>query len=243
MVSGEREASAGVAVMDWPPTNENRARPSAPVGRDRLPVCDGASQIAIAIWPVPMAARLSQERRNPRGASRGFRSRATWTSNGVSARLWGAVGGDQPGLPDHHLAAGSAQAGSFKIRPGPFRAIAADLLDVETVALDQRYRHAGFDLRSKSGKYGERGGNERGKSHCGKSLDHDGPLPWAVSARRFVAASVTKPRFRTSSRMGKMVSSHPCFVSSQAPRRNIAGSPSRRAEAKSGSLAQGTRGE
>ena len=27
----------------------------------------------------------------------------------MSARLWGAIGGDQPGLPDHHLAAGGAK--------------------------------------------------------------------------------------------------------------------------------------
>ena len=71
------------------------------------------------------------------------------------------------------LAAGGAEAGGFEIRPGLLRAVAADLLDVEAVALGERDGHAGFDLRSKTRKNGERGGNEGGGSHCGKSLDHD----------------------------------------------------------------------
>ena len=78
----------------------------------------------------------------------------------VSRALWRAVGGDQPGFPDHRcLGARDAQAGGFEIRPGLLRAVTADRADVEPVALGQGLRNAGFDLRSKTGKNGEDSGN------------------------------------------------------------------------------------
>ena len=86
-----------------------------------------------------------------------------------------AVGGHQTGFPDNGVAAGGAQAGRFEIRPGLFRTVAADLLDLEAVALGQRHRHAGFDLRSKTGKNSEGSSDERGSGHCRNCLDHDGP--------------------------------------------------------------------
>ncbi len=59
---------------------------------------------------------------------------------------------------------GGAQAGGLEIRPGLLRAVAADRADIEPVSLGKRLRHAGFDLGGKTGKNGERGGNERSNS-------------------------------------------------------------------------------
>ena len=97
-----------------------------------------------------------------------------------------AVGGDQPGLANHQLVAGAAQAGRFEIRPGLFRAAAANLFDVETIALRKRHGNAGFNLRGKSGKHRKRGGDERSNGYGGKCLDHDGPLSWAPQRARLL---------------------------------------------------------
>ena len=78
--------------------------------------------------------------------------------------LWRAVSGYQPGFADHGLFAGNAQAGSFEIRPCLLRAVAPDGADIKPVALGKRLRHAGFDLRGKSGKKGERGSDKRSNS-------------------------------------------------------------------------------
>jgi hypothetical protein len=57
-----------------------------------------------------------------------------------------------------------AQAGRFKVRPGLLRAVAADRMEVETVCLRERLRHAGFDLRRKSGQNGKSSGGKRSHS-------------------------------------------------------------------------------
>src|SRR5437016_5534974 len=111
---------------------------------------------------------------------------------------------------------------SVEIRPGLFRATTANLLDVETVALRERHGHAGFNLRSKSGKNGERGGDEGGNGHRGKRLDHDCPLSWAFGPVVSLPDLVTKAGFGTSSPKRKMVSSRPGFVSCRWTGRNIA---------------------
>src|SRR5258708_15862736 len=90
--------------------------------------------------------------------------------------LWRAVSGNQAGLADEAFGPGRAQAGRLEIRPGLFGAAAADGMDVEPVALGERLRHAGFDLRGKSGKNGEGGSGERCDTDRRKRFDHDGPL-------------------------------------------------------------------
>jgi hypothetical protein len=91
-------------------------------------------------------------------------------------RLRRAVSGYQPGLTHDALAGGGTEARRFKIRPSLFGATAADLLDVQTIALRKRHGNAGFNLRGKTGKHRERGGDERSNGYGGKCLDHDGPL-------------------------------------------------------------------
>ena len=76
--------------------------------------------------------------------------------------LWRAVGGDQPGFPDHGLGAGNAQAGSFEIRPGLLRAVGPTGRMSSRSPLARAYGHAGFNLRGKAGQNGEGGGNKRG---------------------------------------------------------------------------------
>src|SRR6516162_6801757 len=66
--------------------------------------------------------------------------------------LWRAVGAHQPRLADRALAAGGAQAGRLEIRPGLLGAVAADRANIEPVGFGERLRHAGFDLRCKSGR-------------------------------------------------------------------------------------------
>ncbi len=50
------------------------------------------------------------------------------------------------------------------MRPGLLRTVTADGSDVETVALGERVRHAGFDFRGKAGKDGEPGCDKRSNS-------------------------------------------------------------------------------
>ena len=104
---------------------------------------------------------------------------------GKSVPLRGTVGGNQARFTHDRLGAGGAEAGSFEIRPSLLRAILADGADIEAVTLGKRLRHTGFDLGGKAGQYGQRGGNERSSSDCRKSLDHDGPLSWALAAPSF----------------------------------------------------------
>ena len=156
------------------------------------------------------------------------------------AALWGAVGGDQPGFPDHVLVPAARRQDASKFgqacceqsrptcgcRAGrPWRAL----------------RHAGFDLRGKAGKNGQGGGDERGKSDCGKSLDHDGPLSWAVAARRFVGGCVTSAAFPDCLRQAENGFVRPEFCFVAVGGRNIAVPPSRRAGPESGSLADGVK--
>jgi hypothetical protein len=75
--------------------------------------------------------------------------------------LRGAVSRDHPGSADHHLGTRVAQARGFDVGPSLLRAVVADLMDVEPVTLGQRRRHAGFDLRGKSGENGEGGSDKR----------------------------------------------------------------------------------
>ena len=75
-----------------------------------------------------------------------------------------AVGCDQARLPNHGLGTRDVQAGSFEMRPGLLRAIAACRADVQPIALGKRLRHAGFDLWSKSGQHGQGGGDKRSNS-------------------------------------------------------------------------------
>ena len=78
--------------------------------------------------------------------------------------LWRAIGCDQSRLPNHGLGTRRAQAGSFEMRPGLLRAIAACRANGQPVALGKRLRHAGFDLRSKSGQHSQGGGDKRSNS-------------------------------------------------------------------------------
>src|SRR6266849_7010353 len=77
----------------------------------------------------------------------------------AAAPLWRAVGGYQPGFLDRSLLAGNAQAGSLEVRPGLLRAARAYGIDVQPVGLGEGLWNAGFNLRGKSGKNGECGGN------------------------------------------------------------------------------------
>lgn len=52
------------------------------------------------------------------------------------------------------------------MRPGLLGAIAAYRADVQPITLGEGVWHAGFDLGSKSGKYGEGGSNKRSNSDC-----------------------------------------------------------------------------
>jgi hypothetical protein len=88
----------------------------------------------------------------------------------IARALLRAIGADQANLPNQHLGSGGAQAGSLEIRPGLLRAIGA--MDVQPVALGERLRHAGFDLRGKARENGKRCGHQRSDSYCGKCLDH-----------------------------------------------------------------------
>src|SRR5262245_38505128 len=114
----------------------------------------------------------------------------------VGVRLRRAVSGYQPGLTDYAFAGGGTQARRFKIRPGLFGATAAGLLDVQTVALRKRHGNAGFNVRGKTGKHRERGGDERSNSHGGKCLDHDGPLSWAPQRARLRCGLSNQESFR-----------------------------------------------
>ena len=133
----------------------------------------------------------------------------------------------------------SAQAGSFKVRPGLLRAILANAADIEPVSLGEGLGYAGFDLGGKAGKNGERGGDERGNSDGGKCLDHDGPLSWAVPARRFVGQMSNQRQVSGCLRRARKWF-HPGRVlfRRSSGRRNIAGSPWEDAPSpKTGSLA------
>src|SRR4051812_43389422 len=79
----------------------------------------------------------------------------------LTDRLRGAIGGHEASLTDIALGAGAAQAGRLEIRPGLLRALLADHLHVESVALGEHVGHAGFDGRSKAGQEGEGCGNTR----------------------------------------------------------------------------------
>ena len=78
--------------------------------------------------------------------------------------LWRAVGGDQTCLPNRGLGTSDPQTGGFEMRPRLLRAVRADRADVEAIALGEGVRHAGLNLGSKSGKYGEGGGDKRSNS-------------------------------------------------------------------------------
>jgi hypothetical protein len=79
-------------------------------------------------------------------------------------RLRRAVGGHETSLLDGSLGHGVTQAGGLEIRPGLFGALAAHGLDVEAIGLGEDLRSGGFDLRGKTGKNGQRGGDESSDS-------------------------------------------------------------------------------
>src|SRR4030081_111337 len=133
-----------------------------------------------------------------------------------TSRLWGAVGGNQARFANHRrgggLGAGDAEARSLEIRPGLRRAILANRADVEPVTLGEGLRYAGFDGRGKAGQNGQCSRDECCKSDCGKCVDHDGPLSWAIRPVVSLDGYVPTPSFRVSSPDRKMVSSRPVFV-------------------------------
>src|SRR5215831_4761732 len=92
-----------------------------------------------------------------------------WMRKSVLRR---AVGAHQPRLADRALAAGGAQAGRLEIRPRLLGAVAADRANIEPVGFGERLRHAGFDLRCKSGKNGEAGGDEGSDGDRRERFDH-----------------------------------------------------------------------
>ena len=183
---GVRRIAAGVAVTDWPP--QRRARPSARDGA-RSASLRRQSQIAIG-FVVRSECRLTQQtgvtsaERKAQGASRS-RSCDLEVVNWCCG-LRSAVGGDQAGFADHR--SWSRRRAGRKLRNSARPAASSRWPTVRMSrrsALGERLRHAGFDLRGKAGQNGQRGGDERSDSDGGKSLDHDGPLSWALAARSF----------------------------------------------------------
>jgi hypothetical protein len=153
--------------------------------------------------------------------------------------LWRTVGGDQTGFPDHRLGLGSgnAQAGSFEIRPGLLRAARTYAVDIQPVTLGEGMWHAGFDLRGKTGKNGEGGGDKRSNHDCCKSLDHDGPLSLGLFGPSFGWLTDTQRRFQNVFARCKngFVAPEFCFVAHSG--RNKAGLHRRRAGPLTGSVA------
>jgi len=180
----------------------------------------------------PCESRIAENAEVLGGHPEDFKpEQAGWSTEaeGKDASLWGTVGGNQARFADHGrrggFGAGDAEAGSFKIRPGLLRAIPADRANVEPVTLGENLGYAGFDRGSKAGQNGQCSRDERSKSDCGKCLDHDGPLSWAVSARRFVGWMCTHRKFPgvfAGSENG-FIRTEFCFVARRG--RNIAGSP------------------
>src|SRR5215213_7616022 len=138
--------------------------------------------------------------------------------NAGSARSTRPVGGDQPGFADHGLAAGGTQARRFEIRPRLLRAVTADHLDVEPVAFGEGLRNAGFDLRRKTGKNGERSSNKRSDGDCRNCLDHDGAPVTGPLRPVFVNGLIQSSRFRMSSPRVQygFVLPEFCFVAAKA---------------------------
>src|ERR1700692_3289828 len=113
-----------------------------------------------------------------------------------SLPLWGAISGNQTRFADRRrLGAGNAQAGSFEIRPGLLRAVAAYRTNVEPVTLGEGLGCAGFNLRGEAGKNGERGSDERSNGDGRKCLDHDGPLSLGLRGPSFRCELTNQPRF------------------------------------------------
>ena len=71
-----------------------------------------------------------------------------------------SVSSDQACLPNFLPGGGGAQARGLEIRPGLLRAITANRMDIEPVALGERLGGGGFDLGGEAGQNGQRGGNE-----------------------------------------------------------------------------------
>src|SRR5204863_8370817 len=115
----------------------------------------------------------------------GPQTRAIWQQLKRWTPLRRTISGNQARFLHHRLGAGGTEAGRLEIRPGLLRAILADGTDIQAVTLGERLRHTGFDLGGKARQYGQRGGDEPSSSDCGKSLDHDGPLSWALAAPSF----------------------------------------------------------
>src|ERR1700692_2255252 len=88
--------------------------------------------------PGRLAAWLFVQNENGGQRARLASSRIQSDRLAPAAALWRAVGGDQPGFPDHGLGCGDAQAGSLKIRPGLLRAAGSDGVDIEAIALGER---------------------------------------------------------------------------------------------------------
>ncbi len=103
-------------------------------------------------------AAARHNRRGPRGASRGPRTRATGSLN---SRLM-ACGRRSPGGLRGSWSWCRRRAGrtASKFGQACCEQSAPTGLDVEPVGLGEGYRHAGFDLRGKAGQNGKGGGNE-----------------------------------------------------------------------------------
>jgi len=95
--------------------------------------------------------------------------------------LWRAVGGDQAGFLDHGLGSGDAQAGGLEIRPGLLRTTRTHAVDVQPVSLGEGMRHAGFNLRGKSGQNGEGGSGNDCTGHGGDDTFVPVPVGTVVS--------------------------------------------------------------
>src|SRR5215471_6542965 len=133
--------------------------------------------------------------------------------------LWRAVGAHQPRLADRALAASGAQAGRLEIRPGLLGAVATDRANIEPVGFGERLRHAGLDLRCKSGKNGEAGGDEGSDGDRRERFDHRvspvlGRVAGSISPSMSWARSLTIQGFQRPSRGPKngFVPTAFCFV-------------------------------
>jgi len=108
----------------------------------------------------------------------GIRAALPWRLDDPEFRKSGSaiVCRHQTGFTNGGPGIGGTKARRCEIRPCLLRAGSRRRTDVETVALGERDRRAGRNLRSETRENGEGGCNERCNRDGGKSLDHDGPL-------------------------------------------------------------------
>ena len=175
-------------------------------GRDQLPVCDETSQIA-------MGFRMSRKVRSSTACGQRERRKSIRSSGGIPrisnqsnlAAIEDQVGGacavtgcgrrSRGGLPapsswSRRRAGRKPRNSARPAASNPCRRCGCPGGHPWQAPAD-----AGFDLGGKTGQNGQRGGDERGNSDCGKCLDHDGPLSWALRPRRFVGWMCNQRKF------------------------------------------------